>query len=167
VTLAPVGIRVGSGIDVHRLVRGRALVLGGVTIPSEFGLDGHSDADVLTHALMDALLGAMGEPDIGFYFPPSDNQWKDAYSIDLLKQVGDLVSRKGYIVGNADCTLILEEPKIAPYRERIRSNFAEALLASPDCFSVKATTAENLGAIGHGEGAVAFVSVLLLRRELI
>jgi 2-C-methyl-D-erythritol 2,4-cyclodiphosphate synthase len=148
-------IRIGIGYDVHRFAAGRRLVLGGVEVPHEVGLEGHSDADVLTHAIIDALLGAAGVGDLGTLFPPEEEEWRDAHSLDLLTvAIGNLHGR----VVNVDATLICEQPRIAPHRAEIERRLAEALSAS---VSVKATTNEGLGWIGQGEG-MACVAVALV-----
>ncbi len=155
------GLRVGHGFDVHRLESGRRLVVAGVEIPAERGAVGHSDADVVCHALMDALLGAAGLPDIGYYFPPGDPAYAGADSIGLLRQVMDKVRAEGFQVGNADCTIVLERPKVGPYRERMRAILAEALGIEPGGVSIKATTAEGLGPLGAGEGVAAWAVATL------
>ena len=147
--------RIGLGYDVHRLVPGRALVLGGVHIPHEKGLEGHSDADVLLHAICDALLGAAALGDIGQHFPNNDARFKDISSIRLLEQVKHLLSENGYAVVNVDSMLLLERPKIAPFIQEMRNRIASALGVRPDQVSVKATTAEGLGFVGREEGAAA------------
>ena len=153
--------RVGYGFDVHRLVEGRKLILGGVDIPSDKGLLGHSDADVIVHAICDAMLGALALGDIGKHFPDSDDQYKNISSLKLLSHVHGLISRHQYRVVNIDAMLILERPKIAPYVGQMRSNIAESILTTIDCVSVKATTSEQLGFTGKGEGAAAQAVVLL------
>ncbi|MFO7171571.1 MAG: 2-C-methyl-D-erythritol 2,4-cyclodiphosphate synthase [Bacillota bacterium] len=157
-------MRVGIGYDAHRLVPGRPLVLGGVTIPSEVGLEGHSDADVLTHAVMDALLGAAGLRDIGHHFPDTDPSLAGAYSLGLLARVRGLLREQGWRPVNIDATLIAERPRIAPYREAMRNCLAQALGLSPGDVSLKATTNEGLGALGRGEG-IAAIAVALIARE--
>lgn len=147
--------RVGFGFDVHRLVEGRPLILGGVTIPSEKGLLGHSDADVLLHALCDALLGAATLGDIGKHFPDTDPKYRGIDSRQLLRHVSGLLTGAGAVVNNVDMTIVLERPKIAPYVDTMRRNIAEDLGIGMDRVSVKATTNEKLGSIGSGEGAVA------------
>ncbi|MBI5844716.1 MAG: 2-C-methyl-D-erythritol 2,4-cyclodiphosphate synthase [Deltaproteobacteria bacterium] len=146
-------MRVGMGYDVHRLVKGRPLVLGGVAIPFSMGLLGHSDADVLLHAVCDALLGAAGLGDIGRHFPDSDEAFRGIASTELLASTVALLAENGYRVGNVDATLIAEAPKIAPFREAMRKNMAEILGISADKVNVKATTTEELGFVGRGEGA--------------
>ena len=156
-------LRVGLGYDVHRFAEGRALVLGGVIIDHERGLGGHSDADVLTHALMDAILGAMRAGDIGEHFPDDDARYKDASSIRLLRTVVRHMSDGGFRLVDADCVLVLEEPRIAPYRRAIRESLASAIGVDVSRVGVKATTAEGLGFTGRGEG-VAAQSVVVLER---
>jgi 2-C-methyl-D-erythritol 2,4-cyclodiphosphate synthase len=156
-----VKLRVGQGYDVHRLVPGRRLVLGGEEIPFDRGLDGHSDADVLLHALADALLGAAGLGDLGSHFPPGDPEWKDADSARLVAIVVERVRQAGFRVENCDLTLIAETPKLAPYRDRIRARVGSLLGVAPDAVGLKATTNERLGALGRGEGMAALAVVLL------
>ncbi|MED1443552.1 2-C-methyl-D-erythritol 2,4-cyclodiphosphate synthase [Aeribacillus composti] len=157
-------IRIGQGFDVHQLVEGKPLVIGGVNIPYEKGLLGHSDADVLLHALTDACLGAIGEGDIGKHFPDTDPAYKDIDSAKLLKEVWNLVKEKGYILGNADCTIIAQKPKMAPYIHQMRTRIAELLEAELDQVNVKATTTEELGFTGRGEG-IAAQSIVLLQKK--
>ena len=145
--------RVGIGFDVHRFDEARPLVLGGVTVPGGPGLAGHSDADVVCHAIADALLGAAALGDIGDHFPDTDPQWKDVSSVDLLFAVREMLSERGLAVASVDATLLLEAPKIAPYREQMRTVIGMALGAEADRVSVKATTTEGLGTVGRGEGA--------------
>ena len=147
--------RVGVGYDSHRLTENRRLILGGVEIPFDKGLDGHSDGDILLHSLTDALLGAAGLGDIGEYFPPSDPRWKDADSRVFLRHAADLVRQRGYRIVNVDVALVLEAPKIGPYREQIRKSVAETLEVEPDRVGLKAKTAEGLGPVGRGESAEA------------
>jgi len=154
-------MRIGHGFDVHRLVPGRKLILGGVEIPFEMGLLGHSDADVLCHAVSDALLGALALGDIGKHFPDSDPRWQDADSLMLLGQVAALVREHGYAVANLDTTLILQRPREAPYVGRMRENIARALGVAVEAVSVKATTSEGMGFEGRGEGASCHAVVLL------
>ena len=149
-------IRVGFGYDVHRLVSGRRLVLGGVDVPHEAGLLGHSDADVLLHAIVDALLGAAALGDIGSHFPDTDQRWKDADSRSLLRQVGLLLGARGYVVNNIDATVVLESPKLSPYVDVMRANIADCLEVEIDRVSVKATRGEGIGFAGRGEGAAAY-----------
>jgi 2-C-methyl-D-erythritol 2,4-cyclodiphosphate synthase len=154
-------IRIGSGVDVHALVAGRRLVLGGVIVPFERGLAGHSDADALLHAVCDAILGALALGDLGTHFPDSDPRWKDADSRDLLRHVVSLARERGWRVGNLDATLVAQEPKLAPYVAAMRVNLASDLACDPGEVSVKATTTERLGFAGRGEGIAALASVLL------
>lgn len=157
------GFRTGQGYDVHRLTEGRALILGGVDIPFEKGLLGHSDADVLVHAVMDALLGAAALPDIGQQFPDSDERYEGADSLLLLKKVGDLIAEAGYEIGNIDSTVIAQRPKLAGYIPRMRENIAAALGLEVQRVNVKATTEERLGFTGEGLG-IAAQAVALLER---
>lgn len=155
-------VRIGTGFDVHPLVKDRPLVLGGVTIPHAFGLLGHSDADVVCHAVTDALLGAMALGDMGRHFPPGDDRYAGADSGLLLKTVVDMVREKGWRVGNMDCTVIAEKPKLAPHVPLMRANLAAWLNVDEDCVSVKATTTEHLGFTGRAEGIAAQAVVLAL-----
>lgn len=154
-------MRIGQGYDVHKLVEGRDLILCGVNIPYEKGLLGHSDADVALHALSDALLGAAALGDIGKHFPDTDEQYKGADSIVLLKEVVRLINDKGYIISNADVTIIAQRPKISGYIEKMRENISDALGIPVDRIDVKATTTEKLGFEGRGEGISAMAVVLL------
>ena len=147
--------RIGNGYDVHRLVEGRKLVLGGVEVPHDKGLDGHSDADALCHAICDALLGAVGAGDIGLYFPDTDPQWKDISSLVLLEKVGQVVKERGYKIGNTDATIVAQQPKLAPYIDRMKQNIAKALAIGPAQVNVKATTTDKLGFPGREEGIAA------------
>ncbi len=156
--------RTGIGYDVHRLAEGRALVLGGIRIPHALGLLGHSDADVLTHAVMDALLGAVADGDIGKHFPDTDARWKDADSLDLLRQVIARLAARGWRVGNVDATVMAEAPRLAPHIADMRARLAEALGVTPEAVSVKATTVEGLGAIGRREG-IAAMAVATVNRQ--
>ena len=156
-------LRVGHGYDVHRLVEGRALILGGVTVPFDRGLLGHSDADVLTHAVMDALLGAAVLGDIGKLFPDSDAAYAGADSIALLERVTALLREHGWQVGNVDATVVAQTPKLAPYIPEMRRRLAEAMGLDVDCVSVKATTEERLGFTGSGEGMAAHAVALIER----
>lgn len=156
-------IRIGQGFDVHQLVEGRPLILGGVTIPHTRGLLGHSDADVLLHAIKDALLGAIAEGDIGRHFPDTDEKYRGANSIELLRVVWGKVVEKGYRIGNLDCTVMAQRPKLAPYIEEIRSVLCRELEADLDQINVKATTTEKLGFVGREEGIAAEAIVLLLK----
>ena len=154
--------RTGIGWDSHRLVAGRPLILGGVQVESELGLDGHSDADVLTHAVIDAVLGAGGLGDIGAHFPDTDPQFKDVDSIGLLRAACALVGEAGFSVENVDATVMLEAPKIGSYREEMRSRLAEAMGLEASVVNVKATTGEGMDAVGRGEGAAA-IAIATLR----
>ena len=148
-------MRIGHGYDVHRLTEGRKLILGGVDVPYEKGLDGHSDADVLTHAVMDALLGAAALGDIGKLFPDTDERYRGCSSLWLLEQVKTALDEKGYRLGNLDVTVIAQRPKLAPFILQMRENLAETLGCSVDAVNVKATTEEHLGFTGSGEGIAA------------
>ena len=154
-------MRIGQGYDVHRLVEGRKLILGGVEIPYEKGLLGHSDADVLLHAVMDALLGAAALGDIGQHFPDSDERYKGISSVELLKDVGKILQENGYLIENIDSTVIAQRPKLLPYRPQMAKNIADALGIEPEQVSVKATTEEGLGFTGTGEGISAQAIALL------
>ncbi len=151
-TPPPTHDRVGIGSDTHRFDSQRPLILGGVTIPTSPGLSGHSDADALTHAIIDALLGAAALGDIGAHFPPNDPRWKDADSLGMLSHVVDLLSQRGYRIGNVDATVIAEQPTLQPHLGSMRQRLASTMGVEIDAVSVKATTAERLGAIGRGEG---------------
>ena len=159
-------IRVGIGYDVHRLVEERPLILGGVKIKHLLGLQGHSDADVRVHAIIDALLGALALGDIGKHFPDTDGAYKDCDSLQLLKKVGQLVAEKGYRVNNIDSTIIAQAPKLAPYIEIMVENIRRTLDLSGDCVSVKATTEEGLGFTGSEQGIAANAVVSLLKGEI-
>ncbi|WNR44306.1 2-C-methyl-D-erythritol 2,4-cyclodiphosphate synthase [Paenibacillus roseipurpureus] len=159
-------IRVGNGFDVHQLVEGRKCIIGGVTIPYEKGLLGHSDADVLLHAISDAILGALGLGDIGKHFPDTAEEYKDADSLVLLKRVWQLATERGYKLGNADSTIIAQKPKMLPYIPQMVEIIASALDAQPDQVNVKATTTEQLGFTGRGEGIAAQSVVCLIRDVL-
>ena len=154
-------MRIGHGYDVHRLVDGRKLILGGVEIPFEKGLDGHSDADVLTHAVMDALLGAAALGDIGKRFPDNDDRYLGADSIELLKTVSAVLTEHGWRLGNLDATVIAQRPKLAPYIDAMRAHIADALGADVSAVSVKATTEERLGFTGDGSGIAAHAVCLI------
>jgi 2-C-methyl-D-erythritol 2,4-cyclodiphosphate synthase len=154
----------GIGFDSHRLSEGRRLVIGGVEIPGELGLDGHSDADVLTHAVIDALLGAAGLGDIGEHFPDTDERWRDADSIELLRASLEMLAAERLSVVNVDCTVVIEAPKIAPHRQAIRERLASALALEIARVNVKASTGERIGFVGRGEG-VAALAVATLRSE--
>ena len=158
-------MRIGFGYDVHRLAEGRRCILCGVEVPCGFGPDGHSDADVPVHALMDAMLGTLALGDIGKLFPDSDDKWKNADSIDLLEKVYSMVIERGYKLGNADITIVLESPRLAQFIEVMRSRLAEVLKTDVSNVSVKATTEEKLGFTGDGSGIAAMAIVLLEREE--
>ena len=159
-------MRIGHGYDVHRLVEGRKLILGGVEVPHTLGLLGHSDADVLTHAVMDALLGAAALGDIGRHFPDTDPAYAEADSLKLLDHVVELLEKKGYQVGNVDATILAQKPKLAPYIEKMRDNLAARMKVEPDQVNVKATTEEKLGFTGAEEGIAAHaVALLSLKRK--
>lgn len=154
-------LRIGNGYDIHRLVPDRPLILGGVHIPHELGLLGHSDADVLTHAIMDAMLGALSLGDIGHYFPPSDPQWAGANSLMLLEQVHQLIQTQGWQIGNIDSVIVAERPKLKPHVKEMRDRIAQVLNLQPDQVGIKATTNEKLDATGREEGICAYAVVLL------
>ncbi|BAY28429.1 2-C-methyl-D-erythritol 2,4-cyclodiphosphate synthase [Nostoc carneum NIES-2107] len=155
-------IRIGNGYDIHRLVSDRALILGGVKIPHELGLLGHSDADVLTHAIMDAMLGALSLGDIGHYFPPTDPKWAGADSLELLSQVHQLIRDRGWQIGNIDSVVVAERPKLKPHIETMRDKLAAVLELQPNQVAIKATTNEKLGPVGREEGICAYAVVLLV-----
>jgi len=158
--------RTGFGFDVHAFAEGRKLIIGGVEIPFDKGLEGYSDADVLLHAVCDAMLGALALGDIGKHFPNNDAKWKDADSAELLKHCNHVINTKGYELGNLDCVLAMENPKISPYVEQIRNRIAEILNADVDQISIKATTTEKMGFVGRTEGVVSFATVLLMKKDL-
>jgi 2-C-methyl-D-erythritol 2,4-cyclodiphosphate synthase len=158
-----VSVATGIGWDSHRFVEGRPLMLGGVTIPHERGLAGHSDADVLAHAVTDALLGAAGLGDIGQHFPDTDERWRGADSLDLLRTVVALVGERGFAVTHVDTTVVMERPKIGPHREAIRATLAAAVGVGSEHVNVKASTGEGMGFVGRGEGAAALAVVTLVR----
>jgi 2-C-methyl-D-erythritol 2,4-cyclodiphosphate synthase len=158
-------MRIGHGYDVHRLVTGRKLILGGVDIPYDKGLLGHSDADVILHAISDAILGAIGEGDIGKHFPDTDPAYKGISSIKLLRHVMALADEKGYRIGNLDATIVAQRPKLAAYIPEMRSNIAGALGADMERVNVKATTTEELGFAGRGEGIASYAVTILERKE--
>ena len=158
-------MRIGHGYDVHQLVEGRKLILGGVDISYEKGLLGHSDADVLLHAISDAILGAIGEGDIGRHFPDTDPRYKGADSLKLLSHVMSLAASKGYQLGNLDATIVAQRPKLAPHIPLMRENIAAVLGAEIDRVNVKATTTEELGFAGRGEGIAAYAVALLERKS--
>ena len=157
-------IRIGHGYDVHKLVEGRALILGGVTVPHSLGLYGHSDADVLIHAIMDSIIGALALGDIGKHFPDTSDEYKGISSMTLLSRAKMLMNERGAVIGNIDATLIIQKPRIAPYIEEMRKNISEVLECDVSCVNVKATTEEHLGFTGREEGVSAHaVSLLLLK----
>jgi 2-C-methyl-D-erythritol 2,4-cyclodiphosphate synthase len=158
-------VRVGTGFDVHRLVDGRRLVLGGVEIPYERGLEGHSDADVLAHSVADALLGALGDGDLGTHFPSSEVRWKGASGEKLLARVLERVAAAGLRIENVDATLVAEVPRLGPWRERIRDGLAVQLRADPRRVNVKLSSPDGLGALGRGEGIAAQAVVLLVEER--
>jgi 2-C-methyl-D-erythritol 2,4-cyclodiphosphate synthase len=158
-----VSVTTGIGWDSHRLVAGRALILGGVDIPYDRGLAGHSDADVLAHAIIDALLGAAGLGDIGQHFPDTDERWAGADSMALLRRVVGLVAERGLRVTHVDTTVVLERPKLGPHRDAIRTSLAGALGVMPDHVNVKASTGEGMGFVGRGEGVAALAVATLSR----
>ena len=160
-------LRIGTGFDVHALVEKRDLIIGGVTIPYEKGLDGHSDADVLLHAISDALLGALALGDIGKHFPDTDSEYKNADSRELLRRVMHLIDERGFEVANLDSTIIAQAPKMAPYVDEMRQNIADDLNIKLGRVSVKATTTEKLGFTGRGEGIASQATVLLKRKQYI
>jgi len=153
--------RIGQGFDVHPLEPGRRLVLGGVEVPHDRGLRGHSDADVAAHALANAILGALGEGDLGRHFPDQDSKYKDADSLELLAAVWQLATGRGFRLVNADVTIMAQRPRLAGFLESMRSNLAGALKVEPGCVNVKASSPEGLGALGRGEGMMAAAAVLL------
>jgi 2-C-methyl-D-erythritol 2,4-cyclodiphosphate synthase len=159
-------IRIGNGYDIHQLVKERPLILGGINIPHTLGLLGHSDADVLTHAIMDALLGALSLGDIGHYFPPTDPQWAGANSLVLLKQVSEMILSQGWSIGNIDSTIVAENPKLKPYLKAMRSCLARTLDIDIEQVSIKATTNEKLGPVGREEGICAYAVILLFQTSV-
>ncbi|HEY9850718.1 MAG TPA: 2-C-methyl-D-erythritol 2,4-cyclodiphosphate synthase [Leptolyngbyaceae cyanobacterium] len=154
--------RIGNGYDIHRLVEGRRLILGGVEIAHELGLLGHSDADVLTHAIMDAMLGALSLGDIGHYFPPTDPKWAGADSLVLLSQVNQLVVDRGWQISNIDSVVVAERPKLKPHISAMRDRLASVLKLAPEQIGIKATTNEKLGPVGREEGISAYAVALLV-----
>ncbi|MGG0643982.1 2-C-methyl-D-erythritol 2,4-cyclodiphosphate synthase [Sporosarcina gallistercoris] len=156
-------IRIGQGFDVHEFAEGRPLIIGGVTIPHTKGLIGHSDADVLLHTITDAALGAIGKGDIGHHFPDTDAAFKDADSAVLLQEVWKLVEEEGYTLGNLDCTIMAQQPKMAPHIETIKNRVASLLHADPSRVNVKATTTEKLGFVGREEGIASLAAILLVK----
>ena len=160
-------LRIGNGYDIHRLVKGRNLIIGGVKLnhPENLGLDGHSDADVLSHSIMDALLGALSLGDIGKYFPPSDQKWKNADSLFLLSKVIELIRNEGWEVNNIDCVVVAERPKINPFVEQMKKNISDILKIEDNFIGIKATTNEKLGPEGREEGISCHSVVLLEKKE--
>ncbi|NEO77135.1 2-C-methyl-D-erythritol 2,4-cyclodiphosphate synthase [Moorena sp. SIO4G3] len=156
-------IRIGNGYDIHQLGKGRRLIIGGVDIPHELGLLGHSDADVLTHAIMDAMLGALSLGDIGHYFPPTDEKWAGADSLVLLDQVNQLIQSHGWGIGNIDSVVVAERPKLKPHIKSMRDRLSVVLDLKPDQIGIKATTNEKLGPVGREEGIAAYAVALLVR----
>ncbi len=158
-------IRIGNGYDIHCLVEGRDLILGGVKIPHRLGLLGHSDADVLTHAIMDAMLGALSLGDIGLYFPPTDPQWAGANSLNLLEQVHRLIQERGWRIGNIDSVIVAEQPKLKPHIATMKATLAKILGIDSDLIGIKATTNEKLGPEGREEGISSYSVVLLVKAD--
>jgi len=156
-------IRVGNGYDIHRLGENRPLIIGGVEIPHHLGLVGHSDADVLIHSLMDAMLGALSLGDIGYYFPPSDPKWAQVDSMELLKEVKSMIAQQGWSVSNLDAIVIAEKPKLNPYREAMRDRVAETLELARDQVSIKATTNEKMDAVGQQQAIACYAVALLVQ----
>ncbi len=152
---------IGLGYDIHKLQKGRKLILGGIQIPNSKGLLGHSDADVVTHCICDAILGAMGEKDIGEHFPDTDPEYKDIFSLKLLEKVLETMKKKNLAVNNLDVTIIAQEPKVSPYREKIKESINSILQIAEDKINIKATSPERLGALGNGEG-IACISIVSL-----
>jgi 2-C-methyl-D-erythritol 2,4-cyclodiphosphate synthase len=155
-------MRVGIGYDIHRLVEGRRLILGGKEIPFEKGLLGHSDADVLVHAICDALLGAAGLGDIGVHFPDTNQAYRDIRSLDILAAVCDMLEKKGFVINNIDSTIFAERPKISPFVSAMRANIAKYARIGEELVNIKATTAEGMGAIGRGEGIAAICTAAII-----
>ncbi len=156
-------MRIGIGYDIHRLKEGRAMMIGGVKLPCVKGPDGHSDGDALLHSVCDAMLGAMGQGDIGMRFPDTDPKYKDIPSIELLKNVVSFMGEKGFALDNLDCTVIVEEPKIGPYRKDIVKTMSDALGVPENMVNVKAKTAEGMGSVGEGHAIAAYASVLIMK----
>lgn len=154
-------MRIGQSTDIHRLVEGRKLIIGGVEIPHEKGLLGHSDADVLVHAIAEAVLGALALGDLGHHFPDTDPKWEGVSSLVILDEVTKMMEEKGYKIGNIDSLVLIERPKMVPHIQKMRENIAKALHTDVDCVSVKATRGEKLGFVGHEEGVLAQAVVLL------
>lgn len=154
-------MRIGFGYDLHRLVEGRKLMIGGVHIPCDFGEEAHSDGDVLLHAVIDALFGAIGDGDIGSHFPPDDDRWRDVSSLYLLDRTMEILKSRGYSLINLDCTIVLEKPKLLPYKEAILKTMAESLGVEVPQISIKGKTKEKVDAVGRGEAIEAYASLLL------
>lgn len=154
-------MRIGIGFDAHRFTQGRPLILGGVKIPFQLGLQGHSDADVISHAIMDAILGAVSAGDIGKHFPDTDEQYRDISSLVLLSRVANILSERQFTIGNIDCVALLEEPKLSRYREQMQEEIAVTLGIKSDQISIKASTTEGLGFTGRGEGIAAYAVALV------
>jgi 2-C-methyl-D-erythritol 2,4-cyclodiphosphate synthase len=159
-------IRVGIGHDVHPLTNGKDLVIGGVHMPHPRGLDGHSDGDVLVHAVIDALLGAAGERDIGVWFPDTDVQYRGIESLTLLRQVGEALTARGWTVGNVDASVVAQRPRLAAHLDAMRANLAKAMNLETDCVNVKATSPEYIGALGREDGIAAFATALIERTSV-
>jgi 2-C-methyl-D-erythritol 2,4-cyclodiphosphate synthase len=157
-------MRIGFGYDVHKLVEGRPLIIGGLKIPFERGLLGYSDGDVLLHAIVDALIGAAGEGDIGKHFPPGNPEYKGIESVKLLQKIKDLLDKKGFIVGNVDSTVVLQEPKLAPFIEEMRHSIAKVLDVPASLVNIKAKTEEGLGFTGEGKGVSAYAICMLHKK---
>lgn len=157
--------KIGIGYDIHRLVEGRKLFLGGVEIPYIKGLLGHSDGDALLHAICDALLGALGEGDIGEHFPDTDPQYHNVSSVELLKAVKDLIEEKNFMISNVDTVVVAQEPKLVPFKKQIRGKIAQILDIKEDCVNIKAKTNEGLGEIGREEGIAAYAAVAIISKE--
>ncbi len=159
-------IRLGIGYDIHRLKKGRSLILGGVSIPYEYGLEGHSDADVLTHAIIDAIIGALGKGDIGLHFPDTDPRFKDVRSLDLLKEVALWMKKEGFILNNLDSIIVCQKPKLMPYIPEMRRNISEAIGADERRINIKAKTKEGLESVGKGEAIESYATVTLIKEKL-
>ena len=160
-------IRSGIGYDVHQFTEGRPLILGGVEIPHTHGLDGHSDADVLSHAIADAILGALGLPDIGYYFPPGDESCKDICSLRILEKCASLCDEHDYKLMNVDSSLVAEAPRILPHAAAMKQNIAKSLGLTPADIGIKATTNETMGFVGRSEGMAAFATALIVKKEFL
>ncbi len=159
-------IRLGIGYDIHRLKKGRSLILGGVSIPYEYGLEGHSDADVLTHAIIDAIIGALGKGDIGLHFPDTDPRFKDVRSLDLLKEVALWMKKEGFILNNLDSIIVCQKPKLMPYIPEMRRNISEAIGADEGRINIKAKTKEGLESVGKGKAIESYATVTLIKEKL-